>query len=338
MIKVYFSTVNRAAPLEKGGEFVLLDWDTKTVEAVVPIYPTNPSITDPNPRGNARGARGIEFSGEDVIVATYHTLKVYDRALNHKRDISNPLMSAIHEICAVGNGNIAVSSTALDAVLIIDRETKSAVRQYWPREMPNLQRQMNLTPRKIDKQADNRVTFLEPDPVTNTSHLHLNAVAVWQGEIYALFNSFGVIANLDRDEVVIQDRTLKNGHNLLFLEDGTVMVNDTVRRNIRAYDIRTGKLKRAIHLPDFSIVRSLIYKYQIEYFARGLLKKLFLPQLSVPRPVFVRGLDRLDDMLFAGISPATILCIDLKSGKLAASFSYSNNVSACVHGLRVFAE
>ena len=337
-IKVYFSTVNRAAPIEKGGEFLLLDWKTKTIEAKDCLYPTNPGIVDPNPRGNARGGRGIEVIGDEVVVATYHTLKIYDRKLHHKRDISHPLMAALHEICADGKNKIAVSSTALDAVLVIDLGSEKLVREYWPREMPNLQRRLGLTPKQIDKQADNRTKFLIPGLSKNLSPLHLNAVAVRQGEMYALFNSLGVIVNLDRDEVIIQDKALRHGHSLLFLEDGTVMVNDTLRRNVHTYNLQTGALKNVINLTDFNRVKSLVYKHQIGYLAKGLLKKLFFRQLSVPRPVFVRGLDRLDNLLFVGISPASILCIDLTSGKLVDSFSYSSNVSACIHGLRVYAE
>ena len=337
-IKVYFSTVVRSAPLEKGGEFVLLDWQTKTVEAKVPLFPTNPSFKDPNARGNGRGGRGIEFLDGDVVVATYHTLKVYDRNLNHKRNISHPLMAAIHEICAHGDKKIAVSSTAVDAVLIIDSETGKAVRQYWPREMPNLQRELNLTPLPIDKQADNRLKFLSQDFSTNLSPLRVNAVATLQGETYALFNSIAVIANLDKDQVIVQDKAFKHGHNLLFLEDGTVMVNNTSHCNIRAYNLRTGKLKNVINLTDFNMVKSLIHKHKRGYLAKGLLKILLLHKISVPRPVFVRGLDRLDGLLFVGISPASILCIDLQSGELVDSFSYSDDVSVCIHGLRVLAE
>lgn len=73
----------RSAPLEQGGEIVLLDWHNKTGEARQAIWPTNPEIVDPNPRGNARGGRCIEVVGDKVIVANYHTLQVYDRQLNH---------------------------------------------------------------------------------------------------------------------------------------------------------------------------------------------------------------------------------------------------------------
>jgi hypothetical protein len=337
-IKVYFSTVIRAAPLERGGEFVLLDWQTKTVEARVPIYPTNPEIQDPNPRGNARGGRGIEFLGDHVVAASYHTLKVYDRKLTHQRDISHPLMVGLHEIHSDGEAKIWVASTGIDGALVIDFETGDAIRQYWPREMPGLQRELNLTPLRIDKQVDNRARFLEQDHAKHSSHLHLNSVVNWQGETYALFNAYGVIANLDRDEVAIRDNTMRHGHSLRFQEDGTAIVNNTFDRSIHIYDLQTKTLKRVIRLADFELVRTLVRKHQFIYVARGVLKRLMLHQISAPRPIFVRGLDRLDDYLFVGISPASILCIDRQSGELVDHYCYSDDVAACVHGLRVRAE
>ncbi len=48
---VYFSTVVRAAPQERGGELVKLDWDTKRVLACTPIVPANPSVLDRNSKG-----------------------------------------------------------------------------------------------------------------------------------------------------------------------------------------------------------------------------------------------------------------------------------------------
>ena len=65
--------------------------------------------------------------------------------------------------------------------------------------------------------------------------------------------------------------------------------------------------------------------------ARTLLTNLIWP----PRPLFVRGLDRLGDLLFVGVSPATILCIDEHQGKLVDAYSYSQDVGVCIHGLRV---
>jgi hypothetical protein len=335
--RVYFTTAIRAAPLERGGEIVLLDWQNKTVEARQPIYPTDPEIVDPNPRGNARGGRGIEILGDGVVVASYHTLKVYDRNLVHQRDVSHPLMVGLHEIRAGSASTMWVTSTAIDAVLVIDVGSGDAIQQHWPREMPGLQRELGLTPLQIDKQADNRTRFLEVNR-RSPGHVHLNAVATWRGETYALFNGFGVIANLDRDEIVIQDRALRHGHNLRVEADGTAIVNDTFGRAIRIYHLPTRTLQRTIKLTRFGLVRRLVLKHQLGYLARGVLKMLFFHQISAPRPVFVRGLDRLGDLLFIGISPATILCIDMKSGSLADSYRHSNDVAVCVHGLKVLAQ
>lgn len=337
-VKVYFSTVIRAAPIEQGGGVFLLDWQDKTIEAQKSIHPTSPEIQDPNPRGNTRGGRGIELRDDVVVVASYHTLKVYDRQLHHRSDVSHPLMAGLHEIRAGDRGQIAASSTAVDAVLVIDLATRRAVKQYWPQEMPGFQRQLDLVPLGIDKQADNRTRFLERRHTQSPSHLHLNAVATWRGEVYALFNTFGVIANLDQDEIVIQDDALRHGHNLLVEEDGTAIANDTFGRAMRVYDLQTRTLERTIRLMRFGLVRRLVLKHQLNYLARGVLKRFFFRELSAPRPVFVRGLDKLGDLVFVGISPASILCIDWRSGELVGYYRYSADVAVCVHGLRVLRE
>ena len=337
-MKVYFSTVVRSAPLKNGGEIVLLNWQNKSIEAKKSIYPTNPEIVDPNPRGNARGGRGIEIVGDNVIVANYHTLEIYDRMLCHQRNISNPLMVGLHEIFTNDNKRIWACSTTIDAVLRIDLATNNVIRQYWPREMPGFQRELNLTPLLIDKKMDNRTNFLDEHHTRHSSHLHLNAVAIWRGELYALFNAFGVIANLDRGEIAIQDKSLNHAHNLFINEDGIVFVNNTFSQAIHIYNLQTKKLEHRIKLANFKLVRQLNYKHLISYFAKGVLKKLYFHKLSAPRPVFVRGMDKVDDLLFVGISPATILCVHWPSGKLVDYYSYSSDVAVCVHGIKIAAD
>lgn len=197
--------------------------------------------------------------------------------------------------------------------------------------------ELNLIPMQIDKETDNRIIFLEEEHVRHPSHLHLNAVAIWHGEMYALFNKSGVIANLDRDEIVIQDKALKHAHNLIIEEDGTAFVNNTFVRATHIYNLKSKKLVHTINLSNFGLVRQLIYKHTPGYVLRGILKKLSLHRAAA-RPVFVRGLEKLDNFLFIGISPATILCIDVNSGKLIDSFTYSKDVRSCIHGIKVLAE
>jgi hypothetical protein len=353
-MRVFFSTIVRGAPAEQAGELVRLDWDTKTVEKRVPIFPTNPSFEhDPNPRGGTRGARGVEFMGDEVIVASYHTLKVFDRQLGHRRDITHPLMADIHEIRASGENRLWVTSTRIDAAFEVDLESGLLTREFWPREMPGFQKALGLTPLEIDKQADNRGRFLERKYLEHPGHLHLNTVAEWQDEVYGLFYSFAAIANLDRDEVALHDPALKGGHNLIILEDGTTFVNDTLGHRVRVYDLRTKRLIKVINLSDFPWVKDVV-KYNIatsSRFARALIRrrrisryvKWLIDRFKMRRfvnawPLFIRGLDMVGDHLFIGLSPASILRVDWRRGDLVDAFNYAKDAEATIHGVRVLTE
>src|SRR5437588_12112502 len=50
-MRVFLSTVVRGAPMEKAGELISLDWEKKKVLKRLPIFPSNPSLDDPNARG-----------------------------------------------------------------------------------------------------------------------------------------------------------------------------------------------------------------------------------------------------------------------------------------------
>ena len=95
-MQIFFSTVVRKSPLNISGELVKLDWSSKQIIKKVPIIPEGIEY-DPNPRGNARGGRGIEVMGDTVVIAAYHTLMLFDKALNHQKNISHNLMVGLHE-------------------------------------------------------------------------------------------------------------------------------------------------------------------------------------------------------------------------------------------------
>lgn len=339
---LFFSTVVRNAPLGKGGEVVRFNWERKMVEHRVPILFTdldqpedrNLSI---NPRGGPRGGRGIEILNGQVIVASYHQIKVYDLELRHQRDISHPLMVGLHEIFPVGENRFWVAATAVDAALEVDLETGQITRQFWPREMPGFQRLLSLAPMKIDKNADNRFRFLDGKHFRDPNHLHLNSVICWKGEMYALFNALGVVANLSREELAIEDPALSHGHNLIVLEDGTTIVNDTFGRAVRFYDLKTGKLQRVINLTRFEEVRKLAkWHHSLRQVMNRVFRSMKLPPLFPwARPLFVRGLDVVKDHLFVGVSPASILRIDWRRGELVDVYRYSRDVRVCIHGLKV---
>ncbi len=338
MIKIYFGLLVRHSPT--GGKLVCLDWDTKKVEAEVPTIPDNPSLQGlPNPRKTGQGCRGIAFQEDKVIAANYHTLKIYDRKLHHQRDISHNLFSDIHEIVSCDNDRLFVTSTGIDSILELNLKNGEIKNEYWPREMASFQKTLNLTPLEIDKRTDNRIKFFGANSNNgHPEHLHLNAVAFWQGEVFALFHAFGVIANLSRQEIVLQDNALKVGHNLIITEDGTAILNRSKSHTVCFYDIRKKKLIKTIDLSNFAWVRNLANKARAKVFfniPQKIMRKLFKLKILTADPLFLRGLDIIGNLLFIGMSPASIVCIDWRKNEFVDAFCYSKRVKDCIHGLRV---
>jgi hypothetical protein len=335
-VRLAFGTVIRAAPLESGGELVLLNWEEKSVEATVPIQPRNPPVeNDPNPRGNTRGCRGVQRLNGHLIAASYHTLEVYDEHLDLKRTISDGQMVGLHEIEVTDHGTVWVTATAIDAVVEYDLEEGGQRKSFWPREMSCFQKALGVKPLDIDKDVDNRLRFLDPSGSASESHLHLNAVEVHDGSVFALFNAHGVIVNLTSGEVVLRHDYLQGGHNLDILSDGRAIVNDSFRKAVRIYDLTRGILQRSIDLTKYQWVRDLIRWKIPTYWSKEAARKAGIIDHSVAKPLFVRGLVRRGDMLFVGVSPAAILQINWRTGELVDAYQYATNVHVCVHGLDI---
>ena len=334
--ELVFGTVVRAAPIAKGGELVRLDWDTKTVQATVSIRPRNPTIEeDPNPRGNGRGCRGIRRVGDRIVASTYHTLEQYDAALNRVDALSDGLMVGLHEMTCTDRGTVWVTSTAIDAAVEYDLETGARTQALWPREMTGLQEALGLAPLNLDKSADNRLRFLDPSATNSESHLHLNAVEVHDGALYALLNAYGAVANLTSGEVLLRHERLQGGHNLIIGDDGLALVNDSFGKAVRAYDLQRGTLRRTLDLTDYQWVRDLIRWKLPAYWGKEVARKVGVMDDSVAKPLFVRGLVRHGDTLFVGVSPAAILQIDWPTGELVDAYQYASDVHVCIHGLAV---
>lgn len=330
---IYFSTVIRSAPVFEGGALYYLDWRQKKILKKVDLMPTNPVLWEPNPRGNTRGGRGVFLLNSNMVaVCTYHTIKVFDRSLNHLYDYSDDLMVGLHDgTLSAHKGRVWVTATAIDAALEYDMDAKQLNRMYWPREMPGIQKKFDLIPLKIDKRVDNRSMFLETHKYRTHSHLHLNAVAEYKGELYALLNAFGAIVNLTTEKIVIEDKRLIKGHNLIIREDGLVIANDSFGSEIQFYNIKTGQLINSVELRKNRDIRALAKRSDV-FFNRlgGVIGVLRLRRwLHFPRPYFFRGLAMLNDFLFVGVSPGTIICLDIKSNELVDYFQLPRCACCC---------
>jgi hypothetical protein len=335
---VYFSTVVRAAPQLRGGEVVKLDWATKQVLARHPIVPDNPAVHDPNPRGSTRGGRGILLIDDEVWVASYHSLLVFDSDLRYRRQVSHPLFANLHELASDGE-NIWVTSTDLDGAVKIDRSGRG-LDAWWPREDPVTAARYGLSPLAFDKDADNRTLHVGISSMA-PGHVHLNAVAVANGRPLMALNRFGAVVQLRPTQILVDDRSSSGCHNLVATADGHILVNDTAGRAVRVYD-SSGEQIRSIALTCFTPVNRILMRNTLPALGawlatNGRPARVFHPifhRFAVARPIFVRGLALTPrGTALVGISPATVLEIDWARGRLIDMFTYSRNRHVCVHGL-----
>ena len=332
---IYFGTIVRAAPVSEGGSLCKLDWGSKRLVREVPIVPVDPALDhDPNARGNVRGCRGIRVINDEVIAADYHTLNFFDLDLNLKRKMSHNLMAGLHEI-AIAGPSVWVTSTTLDAVLKYSLVDGSKQAEFWPREAPGFQQMLDLEPLPVDKSIDNRATFLDNASFRGPSHLHLNAVCEFRGEVYALFHSKCVVANLSRGTIAIEDEKLKHAHNLIIEEPGVVYINDTHRTVVREYDLANGKQIRAIDIKKMPGIKSLVFRSAVRALREMGVSFFSTQRKATARPLYLRGLALHGDFIFAGFSPATIVCIDKNSGELVDYYFHSDDARVCIHGLTV---
>jgi hypothetical protein len=128
---------------------------------------------------------------------------------------------------------------------------------------------------------------------------------------------------------------------VLVTADRRILINDTVHQEVAAYDLE-GRPRGRIALKRFWPVKKIRWRFCL----RGLrlwlgerspsfkVKWFLIKNITASRPVFVRGLcETPRGTVLVGISPATILEVDPKAGRLVDSFTYSGNVNCAVHGL-----
>jgi hypothetical protein len=275
--------------------------------------------------------------GDEVWVASYHSLLVFDRDLRYRRQVSHRLFANLHELASDGE-HIWVTSTDIDGAIKIDRSGR-ALDAWWPREDPLVAARYGLTPLAFDKEADNRALHVGIDS-TAPGHVHLNAVAMLDGSAAMALNRFGAIVSLRPTRILVDDPSLSGCHNLL-VADGQILVNDTLGRAVRVYD-SSGAWIRSIVLTRFRPVRRLLMYNSLATLGawlatNGRPTRVFHPafrSFAMARPIFVRGLViTARGTVLVGISPATVLEIDWQRGRLVDLFTYSRNRHVCVHGL-----
>lgn len=328
-MKIWFTTVVRGAEIEKGGSLFELDTVSRKIKLIKKIIPTSPDVIDANPRGSSRGGRGIQIINEEVFVANYHTIEVFNKSGHFLRKFSNKIFAGIHEISRKEN-NLLISSTSNDLVIETDIYGKT-VNIFEPRNNPIFQKELSILGNKIDLESDQRLVHLSSDSFSS-GHIHLNCVSFIQGNIYALLNREGSIIDLTNNKVFLRHQSLIGSHNIEFFNEH-FWVNNTLNGSLLKIN-KEGVIKDDIKIAEmcFGSLGSSVAR--VNYLARRFLQKTFKTNQVIGRPFFMRGLAPLsNNLLCIGTSPATLILFDEGRNFIVDYFKIESNVNHCIHGI-----
>ena len=103
------------------GHIYDIDWDSGRIMRKLEVPPPKGErlLLALNPRGGARGGRGVRVVGDEVYVANDNLILKYDLDWNERGLISHQLLTRIHEIDVVHDG-IWVASTGNDLAVKLD--------------------------------------------------------------------------------------------------------------------------------------------------------------------------------------------------------------------------
>lgn len=323
-------TVARAAPISRGGELMIVDAKGDVLRRTV-IAPDDPPIqVDPNARGNGRGCRGVAVINGRIYAASYHSLEVFDLALNRLGRLSDHTFTGLHEVAHVaGTDDLWVTATSIDMAALINLSTGQVTRRIFVRNSPRLAALSDATPMPIDETRDNRLAYLAHAFAEDRGHLHLNAITLIEGRPVALLSSRGMIVDLSAERVLCRDPRLFGTHNLLSLEDGLVAVAGSPRASVLLVDVRAGEIVYECDLLNAAPVRAWVQAV------------VDAPGPEIAKPGFTRGLAlRPTGGLVVGMAPACLVLLARERNTLTFEdlLPLSRDVRVAVHGLAISPE
>jgi hypothetical protein len=178
------SAVRHAGAADFSGYVRMVDLASGEVALKAPIPESGRRADDLNPRGGVRGAKGVSAFGDRLVVANSERLFVFDPAWSLAGEITHPLMGAVHDVLAVGDG-VWVTCAACDLLLKVDWHGEPVETWSW-RSEPSLVSALgfdSLPP--LDSDLDHRDPRAAQQGVHNV--VHLNAVTRSPDGLLVLF-------------------------------------------------------------------------------------------------------------------------------------------------------
>ena len=310
-----------------------VDWDSGTVAQRIPVPEPRHPESDRNPRGGARGGRGIAITPAGVVLANYDTLFTFDENWKIVDERSHPLFVGLHEIAWDGS-SLWLTATLVDAILRAHPDGEVEV--AWDPHSRDAAARLGLEPRR--RPLNGSVDYRLPGAPT-IDHCHLNCVTLRNDALVVNLglvkpaeqglasrvrrlggrtargvgngsrrgeSGRSVIAKVRGGEmttVVALEKHSLPTHNGQFLGEDRVVLNDSTRNRLRAFAAGDSTETHSIAIPG----------------------------------TWLRGLAPVgEDAVVVGSAPASLTMVDLKSGKVCDRVTLSGDSNEAVHGLEVW--
>jgi len=307
---VITSTIRFAPPGEASGYFRVLALEEGSTSFIAPLPESLYRAHDPNPRGGQRGGRGVSVHGGRLVLANAERMFVLDTSWQLVDEISHPLMANVHDLLAEERG-IWVTATGCDALLLMGWDGQ--LEDYWMfRDNRRLVRKLDF-PRGSLPRFDPSLDYRDPRlRYERFNTVHVNGVArgsegllVMLGRVYSLreqtwrdassvvvsLSEAGARLTSSKASIVCRRDGIDVPNHNVAEEDGLVIVNDSNRNCLVAYDPRRNEERHVVPVPG--------------------------------RPAFARGLARIGPRLWlvGSQAPAAVYAVDLERGEIVASYA-----------------
>lgn len=294
------SVVRGSQQGESHGGIFTVDFETQECQRHVDW---NTGEIDFEGRGADRGLRGIEFDGDDILIAASDELFRYDRSFNIRSSFRNRYLKHCHEISRMER-TLFLTSTGFDSLLAFDLDSNDYL---WGIQIQRkLQGWIGL---RFDPRTDDG-----PDPSNN---FHINMVHVDGTGIYLSGLHTKAMLHVNSKFEVSEVCSIPVGAHNAQPYRGGVLLNDTASDHVR-YVGRDGTAQA---------LKIVTYEDADIEFAG-------IDDSKVARQGFGRGLCALDERFVAGgSSPSTITLYDMDSGQTVASVNLTMDIRHAIHGL-----
>ena len=298
------SVVRGSQQGESHGGVYTVDFET---QECVQRVDWNTGEIDFEGRGADRGLRGIEFNGDDILIAASDELFCYDQDFRIRRSFRNSFLKHCHEICRIEQ-TLFLTSTGFDSLLALDLASNDFIWGIQVQRVDGVWSGVRFDPR----------AKTGPFPANN---FHINMVSANEQGIFLSGLKTGALLHISSDFDVSEVCNLPQGtHNAQPFREG-VILNDTASDHVR-YVGRDGA-NQAFKIMQYDAD-------DIEYAG--------IDDSKIARQGFGRGLCPVGERFVAGgSSPSTISLYDLETGLTVASVNISMDIRNAIHGLEVWA-